>query len=680
MGLYQPTNVIPSTLSGAGIISASDPVKISWQVNGDVPMTHYQIDIYANTPNPFLIYSTGKSELTDPFYPRDARGNPQVFNFDLVNSWNTFSAATISVSSAVTYTATVNAATFGGKVGRQGQFEFIYNGSDWTLDGNTVTLSQYGIDLGDETKTNGDTLTVIYYAVENGGEYQLKITQFWGEGGESSVEQYSSSLFLARSTPTLTITPVIVSPDTTYGKADISLSATYSQAEGDAVKWVSWIISDDTTGKIVFSAEHINTSVLQCDFSGLLSGHTYTATCIVSTQNDASVTATVTFPVEYSATPSGNVFAACRIDGSTEMVWTVDDPDDLDSQVVYRSEISANGSSVVEKSKRIIANIGKTDTRMRDYGGVSRERYSYSVYGKSSNQYQTVSQTQNTICRILPFYTLIEAEQDIANPDVYHLVKLWRFGSNVEGGEISNNNTPTFFNNFTPYPYRQHSSLEAKSGTLSALLSNPRRGKYDNTAKEMRDLYKISTTQNTLFLKDKLGNLYMVATSSPITQGIDEVAGQAVTVSIPWQEVGSADDVSIISLPGDAGWISDEDYADIIYSSSFDFGSNVRSAYTSPSWKVNGQTDSIIIQVSGNFTELEAVVMAKTDPDAPFVPVSLIDLQQAKSSPYGIITKNGRYAPATDGVVEMRIVVSKVTGGYAKFYGWSANAIGYIAY
>ena len=48
--LFQPTNIVPSSLSGigSGTIDATEPFIATWQVNGRSKMVAYQIDIYAN--------------------------------------------------------------------------------------------------------------------------------------------------------------------------------------------------------------------------------------------------------------------------------------------------------------------------------------------------------------------------------------------------------------------------------------------------------------------------------------------------------------------------------------------------------------------------------------------------------------------------------------------------------
>lgn len=80
--LYQPTNIYPSMTGalGNGVIDANNSLPVSWQVNGNSPMTAYQITIYLNDTVSTQLFSTGK--LTDrcPFYGVNYAGVPQFFS------------------------------------------------------------------------------------------------------------------------------------------------------------------------------------------------------------------------------------------------------------------------------------------------------------------------------------------------------------------------------------------------------------------------------------------------------------------------------------------------------------------------------------------------------------------------------------------------------------------------
>ena len=68
--------------------------------------------------------------------------------------------------------------------------------------------------------------------------YKLLITEYTASGLE--VTQLSASAFITRTTPTLSIN-TITSPHT---KREITITATYSQAQGDSVYNVQWFLVD----------------------------------------------------------------------------------------------------------------------------------------------------------------------------------------------------------------------------------------------------------------------------------------------------------------------------------------------------------------------------------------------------------------------------------------------------
>ena len=57
--LYEPTNIIPSTMTQTGTVAATtDNVNIQWQVNGNSAMTMFQIDVMQNNADSTFVYST----------------------------------------------------------------------------------------------------------------------------------------------------------------------------------------------------------------------------------------------------------------------------------------------------------------------------------------------------------------------------------------------------------------------------------------------------------------------------------------------------------------------------------------------------------------------------------------------------------------------------------------------
>lgn len=85
MALFMPTNVLPSATggTGAGCVDATQPLSVSWNVNGFSPMTAFEIVIYQNNAQSTQVYTTGK--LTDgcPFYGTNYAGEAQVFTYSI---------------------------------------------------------------------------------------------------------------------------------------------------------------------------------------------------------------------------------------------------------------------------------------------------------------------------------------------------------------------------------------------------------------------------------------------------------------------------------------------------------------------------------------------------------------------------------------------------------------------
>lgn len=79
--LFQPSNIYPSTFSGigAGTIDADSGINVSWQVNGDTPMTAYRIKIYQNDSQSTEMYDSGVITVSPAFEPHDKYGNPTFF-------------------------------------------------------------------------------------------------------------------------------------------------------------------------------------------------------------------------------------------------------------------------------------------------------------------------------------------------------------------------------------------------------------------------------------------------------------------------------------------------------------------------------------------------------------------------------------------------------------------------
>lgn len=222
--LFQPTYVRPSAHWGIGngTVDATQDLVVKWQVNGNSPMTAYQITIYENNAASTQKYTTGKISTNCPFYPVKYDGSTELFS-------HTISAATLSSSS-----------------------------------------------------------------ITNGNEYKFIITQWWS--ASESVVQTSASVFYTRNAPTVTIT-AIPNPVT---QREYSFTATYAQAQGDAMNWARWEIKDAEDNILLDTHNIYGVSQLQCDYDGFFTGQTYAIRCTVQSEKGIEVSSGwVSFAVDY---------------------------------------------------------------------------------------------------------------------------------------------------------------------------------------------------------------------------------------------------------------------------------------------------------------------------------------------------------------------------------------------
>lgn len=216
---------------------------------------------------------------------------------------------------------------------------------------------------------------------------------------------------------------------------------------------------------------------------------------------------------------------------------------------IYREDISTG------ELKKLYS-CDENTTQIRDFSWLPNRKYNYYSYARSGLVYSKSRLFNKQIAyRNQPYYLLIATTQDEDQPNVYHVVYYFRFGNNINAGSVSNNNNPNFLETFTGYRLKQPVKRKGKSGTLGALLSNCENGEYIDTATQMDNLYALSNCKNPIFLKDMKGNLYMVSIAGAITQTINtKSARQEVSISIPWEEIANAENVSIIQIPTDEGW------------------------------------------------------------------------------------------------------------------------------
>lgn len=456
---------------GAGTVDVTLGLTVSWQVNGDTPMTAYKITIYQNDTASTQKYTTGKISLSSPYFqPHDKNGNPQFFSTQI-------SAANLSAAGIV----------------------------------------------------NG-------YA--NG--YKLLITQWWS--ANDYVEQTSASVFNTLKNPVLTI-------DTISGTSMAeTITATYSQAQGDPISTVEWVFAvAGSEDKPLKQTGTVTTQILSFDVDGLMDGVTYSIECNVVTAGGVYIsTGFIQFTVSYSVTAEQVAYTLGQLKGSNGvyLTWNAMTGAGITTYDIYRQE---TGTHFLKK----VASVDAALREVVDYAIGSRRESQYYVFGMNGTSPVSVL-TTSKINPTFWDYSILLCYTD--SDGVYHVSSEYRFGINVETGTVSNNNEPTLQVNFTRYPNRQPISTLYKTGSLKSYIGKvSAMNEYSDSLTRQDEIMAISTSRLTKFLKNRKGEVLMVETASSITmETMDESTVQPLRMALNWVEVGDAASAMIVSEPTDS--------------------------------------------------------------------------------------------------------------------------------
>lgn len=201
------------------------------------------------------------------------------------------------------------------------------------------------------------------------------------------------------------------------------------------------------------------------------------------------------------------------------------------------------------RDDKALATVSASNPTLTDYGAIPGEKYYYMAFKIVTGEFSGngIVPASGAVGVNPEAYQLIEAAEDETEYDRYNVVSVWSFRSNAEDMSIGNGNEPILLANFTKYPLRQGSSQAPRSGTLSALLSNPIGGVYKDTYAQLQALYALSQTDNALFLKHPKGFMYRVHISSPITGTVNLTSNpMPTTISVPWIEIGDTEGISLV--------------------------------------------------------------------------------------------------------------------------------------
>lgn len=134
---------------------------------------------------------------------------------------------------------------------------------------------------------------------------------------------------------------------------------------------------------------------------------------------------------------------------------------------------------------------------------------------------------------------------DTYGDDQYYVAETHKFDLNVTSNQMTNNTSYSMLTNFTPYAKVQASYSNYWTGTLTALLGNCGIT-YQDTVEQMNQIKALANDNRDKFLKDRKGNIWKVRLSAPVGEQVtDAYVEQAVTVTLIWSEVGSAENSSV---------------------------------------------------------------------------------------------------------------------------------------
>ena len=94
--------------------------------------------------------------------------------------------------------------------------------------------------------------------------------------------------------------------------------------------------------------------------------------------------------------------------------------------------------------------------------------------------------------------------------------------------------------------------MNYRSGSLQSLIGvidYKNRNRYSDSLALRDAIYDLSTTQNSLFLKNRKGDVFRIRISEATgMETMDGSRSQAQTATLSWAEVGSAEGVAILGV------------------------------------------------------------------------------------------------------------------------------------
>ena len=231
---------------------------------------------------------------------------------------------------------------------------------------------------------------------------------------------------------------------------------------------------------------------------------------------------------------------------------------------ILRQNILDNSAIWVATISKEEANMNK-EIKVYDYGAKANIPYVYWAYGIFSSipeeeddfifgteGLQGIKLNDEPIIAEWDRWTLVTADKDPKDEKVYHVDKVFTFEMNLSSGSMTNGTNITTSKNFTEFPIIQKDKSNFYSGSLTALMGVRKWGStaedFEQTPHMLEELRQLSTNYQPKFLKDRSGHLWRVEINGAINvANTDNLAAiDLKTMTIPWVQIGEADDISLI--------------------------------------------------------------------------------------------------------------------------------------
>jgi len=367
--------------------------------------------------------------------------------------------------------------------------------------------------------------------IVNGQEYKLVITQYYDDNGtEKSVTQTSASVFITRRNPTFTLTTV----PATVTASSYTFYLNYAQQQGDTLDWIRYQIAQgsDTDHPVYDSGNIYGAAVYSCTYKSFRSGYTYSFKATAQTSSGVLLdTGWATFNVQYSvAETAGAVTVGVKKDiNGIAVGWqNMSTVSGQSRWLIFREQ---GNSGVLVK----VADVGIGIRSIIDYGAASSQG-PYDYIAAAANASSEIIGTPVRSEQIRPLFyrwTLLTAVKN--DNGTFTVNAQYHFRYNMDSGSVSNNNSPSVLQNFTPNPTVQPAPQNYRSGTLKALLGTVSSGRYTDSLALRNALMALSVSENPIFLKSSKGDVMRIRLNGAVTAATSEkTEALAQTVSVPW--------------------------------------------------------------------------------------------------------------------------------------------------